>query len=79
MAPIDIHVSRDGVLVMFHDPRLDRTTDTTGLIREKNWHDDLENARTSGHPIPTFAQTLVLLMEVSEEDVSVLTRAHLSL
>lgn len=49
---------------MFHDPRLDRTTDTLGLIREKNWHGDLENARTSGHPIPTFAQTLALLMEV---------------
>lgn len=61
----DVHVSRDGVLIMFHDPRLDRTTDTTGLIRDKNWHGDLEHARAAGHPIPTFAQTLALLMEVS--------------
>lgn len=65
----DIHISLDGVLVMFHDPRLDRTTNTTGFIRDKNWHGDMENARTNGHPIPTFAQALALLMMVSHFQV----------
>jgi glycerophosphoryl diester phosphodiesterase len=30
----DAHLTRDGVLVAFHDPRLDRTTDTPGAIAE---------------------------------------------
>lgn len=29
----DVHLTRDGVLVAFHDARLDRTTDRTGAIR----------------------------------------------
>jgi glycerophosphoryl diester phosphodiesterase len=30
----DAHLTRDGVLVAFHDPRLDRTTDRDGAIAE---------------------------------------------
>ncbi len=30
----DVHLTRDGVLVAFHDPRLDRTTDRNGAIAE---------------------------------------------
>jgi glycerophosphoryl diester phosphodiesterase len=30
----DVHLTRDGVLVAFHDDRLDRITDRTGAIRE---------------------------------------------
>jgi glycerophosphoryl diester phosphodiesterase len=30
----DAHVTRDGVVVAFHDPRLDRATDGTGAIAE---------------------------------------------
>ena len=30
----DAHVTRDGVLVAFHDERLDRVTDRTGAIAE---------------------------------------------
>ncbi len=28
----DVHVTRDGVLVLLHDPTLDRTTDATGAV-----------------------------------------------
>lgn len=31
---LDIHVSRDGVPVVVHDPTLDRTTDESGLVAE---------------------------------------------
>ena len=30
----DAHVTRDGVVVAFHDPRLDRVTDRVGAIAE---------------------------------------------
>lgn len=35
----DIQVTRDGVAVLFHDPRLDRTTEATGLISDYTWND----------------------------------------
>ncbi|KAL1747243.1 PLC-like phosphodiesterase [Schizophyllum fasciatum] len=63
----DVHVSLDGVVLMFHDPSLNRTTDSTGLIRERNWYgaDGIEHVRTKQEPvqaIPTFAETVALLM-----------------
>jgi glycerophosphoryl diester phosphodiesterase len=30
----DVHLTRDGVVVAFHDPRLDRVTDSTGAIED---------------------------------------------
>jgi phosphatidylglycerol phospholipase C len=64
---LDVHVSRDGVVVMFHDPDLSRTTDSTGLIRERDWNgeDGMHKVRTVKEPkqtIPTFAETVALLM-----------------
>ena len=37
MVETDIHVSRDGKLVLIHDHEVDRTTDGTGLVREKTY------------------------------------------
>ena len=33
----DIQVTRDGIAVLFHDPKLDRTTRATGLISNYTW------------------------------------------
>ena len=33
----DVHTTADGVLVAFHDDRLDRVTDRTGAISELTW------------------------------------------
>ena len=33
----DAHLTRDGVLVAFHDDRLDRVTEQTGMIAELSW------------------------------------------
>lgn len=56
MLETDIHVSKDGKLVLIHDHEVDRTTDGTGLVREKTF-EELEklNAGTAEHPakIPT--------------------------
>lgn len=35
----DLHITRDGVLVVFHDDTLDRTTDGTGQIGLMDWDD----------------------------------------
>jgi glycerophosphoryl diester phosphodiesterase len=34
---LDVHASRDGVIVVAHDPTLDRTTTGTGPLREATW------------------------------------------
>lgn len=43
----DVHVTADGVLVAFHDDKLDRVTDRTGVIAELTW-DEVRSA-TVGH------------------------------
>jgi len=34
---MDVHATRDGRIVVVHDPTLDRTTDVTGAVRELDW------------------------------------------
>lgn len=53
----DVHVTRDGVLVAFHDDTLDRVTDSAGLIRELPW-EAVESARIGGHPVPRLDEVL---------------------
>lgn len=54
----DVHVTADGVLVAFHDARLDRVTDRTGAIADLTW-DEVRRARIDGHgEIPTFEDLL---------------------
>lgn len=43
----DVHLTRDGVLVAFHDTRLDRVTDRTGAIADLSW-DEVRKARVLG-------------------------------
>jgi glycerophosphoryl diester phosphodiesterase len=39
MLELDVHASRDGIIVVAHDPTLERTTDGHGLLREQRWYD----------------------------------------
>lgn len=58
-------VTSDNILVMFHDPRLERTTNGTGLIHEQPWSGVLEHVHTkkSPHqPIPKFTEVIDVLM-----------------
>ena len=54
----DVHATRDGVLLAFHDDVLDRVTDTTGRLA------DLEAEQVSAariraeHPVPSMAELL---------------------
>jgi glycerophosphoryl diester phosphodiesterase len=70
----DVHVSMDDVVIMFHDPALERTTNSIGLIRERVWHGEqgMEHVRTLKEPkqsIPTFSETLALLMQPRNQHV----------
>lgn len=48
----DVHATADGVLVAFHDDRLDRVTDAVGVIAELPWS-VVSQARIDGvEPIP---------------------------
>lgn len=55
---LDLHLSKDGALVVMHDAEVDRTTDGTGPIAEKT----LEELRTldagRGERVPVFEEVL---------------------
>lgn len=54
----DVHVTRDGELLAFHDRRLDRVTDRTGVIGQLPWS-VVKEARVDGRePIPRFEDLL---------------------
>jgi glycerophosphoryl diester phosphodiesterase len=51
----DVHATRDGKLVAFHDATLDRVTDGAGRIADLPW----EDARVAGEePVPLFEELL---------------------
>ena len=54
----DVHATADGVLVAFHDFRLDRVTDSRGRIQDLTW-DQIRGALIGGRePIPLMAEVL---------------------
>jgi glycerophosphoryl diester phosphodiesterase len=60
----DAHVTADGVLVAFHDDRLDRVTDGTGVIAELPWS-AVQQARVDGRePIPLLEDLLTAWPDV---------------
>ena len=60
----DVHATRDGILLAFHDEELDRVTDQTGRISEMDYA-VVAKARIEGkEPIPLFADLLTSWPEV---------------
>ncbi|MEU3281025.1 glycerophosphodiester phosphodiesterase [Streptomyces antibioticus] len=60
----DVHTTRDGKLVAFHDPTLDRVTDGAGRIADLPW-DDVRHARVRGEePVPLLEELLETFPEV---------------
>ncbi|MFV0633001.1 glycerophosphodiester phosphodiesterase [Demequina sp.] len=54
----DAHGTRDGVAVALHDETLDRTTDATGLVSERDWR-SVKVARIGGvEPVPLLEDVL---------------------
>ncbi|TCC25754.1 glycerophosphodiester phosphodiesterase [Kribbella speibonae] len=54
----DLHATSDGVVIAFHDDKLDRVTDRTGVIAELPWS-EVSQAKINGHePIPRLDELL---------------------
>ncbi len=54
----DVHLTRDGVLIAFHDSSLDRVTDSQGAIEDLTW-EEVSAARIAGtDPIPRFDELM---------------------
>jgi glycerophosphoryl diester phosphodiesterase len=60
----DVHATRDGKLVAFHDATLDRVTDGSGRIAALPWK-EVSRARVAGsEPLPLFEELLETFPEV---------------
>jgi glycerophosphoryl diester phosphodiesterase len=58
---LDVHASADGIAVIHHDARLDRTTDANGRV-DAHTADELEKVLVHGRePIPLLEQVLAAL------------------
>lgn len=68
MVETDVHLTKDGVLILMHDDTVDRTTNGTGLIREKTFAEMRElNAGSKYEPqqVPTLEELLQLLADTN--------------
>lgn len=54
----DVHTTRDGVLVAFHDDVLDRVTDRTGTLGALRWREIAEARIGGAEPIPRMIELL---------------------
>ncbi|OQB40048.1 MAG: Glycerophosphoryl diester phosphodiesterase [Candidatus Latescibacteria bacterium ADurb.Bin168] len=62
---IDVHLSRDGHVVIMHDAKLDRTTDATGALAEHTLEEikrvdagSKKGVQFAGERVPAFAEML---------------------
>ncbi len=60
----DAHVTADGVLVAFHDDRLDRVTDRTGVVAELPWSEVRQAMVDGREPIPLLEDLLAAWPDV---------------
>jgi len=54
----DVHATADGVLVVFHDPQLDRVTDQRGRIATQTWAQVRQATIRGRDPIPLLSELL---------------------
>ena len=60
----DVNISKDSVLLLMHDRSLDRTTNGTGLVKEKTWAEILDlflvddEGRLTIYKVPSLSRTL---------------------
>ena len=78
MLEIDLHMTKDGEIILMHDHLVDRTSDGTGLIREKTFAEmrtlDVgawKGEEFAGERVPTFREFLEFFKEYPELEVNV--------
>jgi glycerophosphoryl diester phosphodiesterase len=55
---LDLHLSKDGELVVMHDPEVDRTTDGSGLVRDLTLDEIRGLDAGLGERVPVFQEVL---------------------
>jgi glycerophosphoryl diester phosphodiesterase len=55
---LDVHLSRDGALMVIHDETLERTTNGSGYVRDHTWAELRQLDAGSGQSIPTLDEVL---------------------
>lgn len=68
----DLHLTSDGEIIVMHDPSLDRTTDGTGLIKDRPWKgyiDGLRSKKEPHVPVPRCRDVLAFLAQEGNEKV----------
>ena len=69
----DLHLTRDGEIVVIHDPTLDRTTTMTGAVRDRSLAElaaaklKSSDGAVTEERVPTFAQVLDLAKPMALE------------
>jgi glycerophosphoryl diester phosphodiesterase len=60
---LDVHQTRDGEVVVLHDPTLDRTTTARGPVRDRAWEElaGVTVRGTAAERIPRLAEVLALV------------------
>lgn len=62
MVELDVHLSRDGSLMVIHDERLERTTSGTGTVAEHSREELRRLVIRPDHAIPTLGEVLDVLL-----------------
>ncbi len=71
MVEMDVRVSKDGVAVVMHDEKIDRTTNGRGKVVRKTLAELRGFRLANGEPVPTFAEAVELLKGRTELKVDV--------
>ncbi len=78
MLEIDLHMTKDGEIVMMHDHTIDRTTDGSGLIREKTLAEmkaldagSWKGEEFTGEKVPTFREFLEFMKDYPQLEINV--------
>lgn len=78
MVEMDLHMTADGKIVLMHDHTVDRTSNGTGLIREKTFAEmrsldvgSWKGEQFAGEQVPTFREFLELMAKHPDIEINV--------
>src|SRR5215831_10344912 len=56
---IDVHITKDGELILMHDAKVDRTTNGTGAVRDLRFAEIRKLDAGGGQKVPTLREALL--------------------
>ncbi|MFE9312754.1 glycerophosphodiester phosphodiesterase [Streptomyces sp. NPDC088353] len=73
---LDLHLSKDGALVVMHDDKVDRTTDGSGAIADKTLAELRSLDAGRGERIPVFEEVLDAVRSPLQAEIKDVAAAH---